>query len=340
MAAINLEMTDRIPKTEYISHDEFILKTTGIDTHDVSKKALIWPALAKSLDYDFIWNTCEMPLTRGKVTKMGHAVWSEVDKKNDEIYCPFKTVDEVLDFDPVEEYGIPDKKTMAEYFEKLYNENMHVLYPDCVWPAGRYNTLFSACIRTFGWDMFLSSVPYGYERFDRVLEGFYRIAKAEVDVWAELEIKVYLTHDDIVWTSGAVFHPDWYRKYIFPRYKRLWAPLKEAGTKVLFCSDGNFTEFVDDIAEAGADGFIFEPTTDLGYIVERYGKTKVMIGNIDCRILQFGTKEDIYNEVRRCADLGRDCPGYFFAVGNHIPNGIPLENVEYYFECCDKLGRR
>ncbi len=100
-----------------------------------------------------------------------------------------------------------------------------------------------------------------------------------------------------------------------------------AGKKVLFCSDGDFTEFVDDLAEAGADGFIFEPLTDLGYVVKHYGQTHVIIGNADCRVLTFGTPREVRHEVRRVMDKGRNCPGYFFAVGNHIPANCPLENV-------------
>jgi len=65
--------------------------------------------------------------------------------------------------------------------------------------------------------------------------------------------------------GGAIFHPNFYREYIFPRYKELWKPLKEKGIKVIFCSDGNFTEFIDDIVDAGADGFIFEPLSSLEY---------------------------------------------------------------------------
>ncbi|GAG82806.1 unnamed protein product, partial [marine sediment metagenome] len=80
-----------------------------------------------------------------------------------------------------------------------------------------------------------------------------------------------------------------------------------------------FNEFVDDIAECGADGFIFEPLVDLKMIVEKYGQTKVIIGNIDCRVLTFGKKEDIYREVRRCADLGRDCPGFFCRRQSYSP---------------------
>ena len=29
-----------------------------------------------------------------------------------------------------------------------------------------------------------------------------------------------------------------------------------------------------------------------------------------------------------CLDLGRDCPGYVFAVGNHIPPNVPICNAE------------
>jgi uroporphyrinogen-III decarboxylase len=153
-------------------------------------------------------------------------------------------------------------------------------------------------------------------------------------------VPIFLCHDDIVWAAGPVFSPAWMRRYVFPRHKRLWSPLREAGIKVLFCSDGNFNAFVDDLAEAGAQGFIFEPLTDLKYIVERYGKTHVIIGNADSRILQFGTPDEIRAEVKRCADLGRNCPGYFFAVGNHIPYTVPIPSVECYLEAIKEYGKR
>jgi uroporphyrinogen-III decarboxylase len=212
--------------------------------------------------------------------------------------------------------------------------------PFAVVPGGYYNTVFSWCILTFGWEMFLSAAVRDPERFDRVLDGFFEISLASYRAQAQTTIKAFISHDDIVWTAGAVFHPNWYRRYVFPRHKKLWAPLREKGIKLLFCSDGNFTEFVDDLAEAGADGFIFEPLTDLEYVASRYGKTHVIIGNIDCRILAHGTREQIEAEVKRCADIGRNCPGYFFAVGNHIPHDVPIENADYYIELINRYGLR
>ncbi len=161
-----------------------------------------------------------------------------------------------------------------------------------------------------------------------------------VQAHVNAEVPVFLCHDDIVWAAGTVFSPEWMRKHVFPRHKRLWAPLLEAGIKVLFCSDGNFDEYIDDIAEAGAQGFIFEPLTDLEYITGKYGQTHVIVGNIDSRILQNGTPDQIRADVKRCADLGRDCPGFFFAVGNHIPFVVPIPSVECYLEAIDEMGRR
>jgi uroporphyrinogen-III decarboxylase len=108
----------------------------------------------------------------------------------------------------------------------------------------------------------------------------------------------------------------------------------------MFCSDGCFDVFVDDIAATGVHGFVFEPLTDLDAIVERYGQTHVIVGNADTRVLLSGSKAQIRDEVERCMSLGRDCPGYFMAVGNHIPANTPVESALYYNEVYEELSRR
>jgi len=206
-------------------------------------------------------------------------------------------------------------------------------------PGGRYHSLFSACIRTFGWEAFLTAVPGNEEEFDKVLEGFMKLSIAEAEAWAQTDIKAYITHDDIVWGTGAVFAPEWYRKYIFPKYKKIWGPLKEAGIKIIYCADGTWTDFIHDVAEAGADGFLFEPSTSLDEIVAHYGKTKVIMGNADCREIAAG-KERIEAEVDRCVKLGKGCPGYFMIASNHLAADVPEENIEYYLHYFNKVRRR
>jgi len=335
--AIHLEMPDRIPHTEYLFHRRFIKKITGYDFEDPSQTHKALSEIAKALDYDFIWSTYsrEWGLPR---TDMGRAKYYETEVPWHSSY-PFKSVEEVLAFNPLEPADLPSIEELAAFVREYYERGQSA-YPDAVFSGGFYNSVFTWNIITFGWELFMLAAKDDPDRFEQILDQFTEISMMVVEAHIRAEVPIFLCHDDIVWASGPAFSPAWMREYIFPRLKRLWTPLREVGVKVLFCSDGNFDEFVDDLAEAGAEGFIFEPLTDLKCIVEQYGQTHVIIGNIDSRILQFGSPEEIRAEVKRCADLGRDCPGYFFAVGNHIPYTVPIPSVECYLEAIEEYGKR
>ena len=246
--ALNLEMPDKIPHTEYISHRPFVMKLTGLDPDDPAQGAEAGRRMVRLLDFDLMWINYAPP-NQPRLTHMGTAHWYEGKDRVDERHCPFETEEQVLSFDPAEAIGVPDVDELVPYYQQCHDRDQ-ANFPEAVCPGGYYNSIFTWCILTFGWEMFLRSAPLDYERFDRVLEGFFKISLASFEAQARTSIKAFICHDDIVWTAGAVFHPEWYRKYVFPRYKKLWAPLKEAGKKLLFCSDGNFTEFVAGIAAA------------------------------------------------------------------------------------------
>jgi len=335
MAAIRLEGPDEIPHTQYISHLDYMAKVTGLPTDhpDLGRKT------AEALDFDFVWNT-DGPSPPGRWTDMGRAYWHEAQKEKDSRHQGFPDIEEALNVDCRQEYGIPDLEELTKEYQKRYLHAQREAFPFAVWPGGIYRTQMSFLIAAFGWEMLLTMAGLDLKRFNRVLETWTEVVKVYFEAWARTDIEVFLTHDDMVWSQGAFMRPDWYRSVVFPHYKMLWDIVHAHGKKMLFCSDGDFTEFVDDLAEAGADGFIFEPLTDLDYIVRNYGQSHVIIGNADCRVLTFGTPDDVRAEVRRVMDRGRDCPGFFFAVGNHIPANCPLENVEACLDAYFELRAR
>ncbi|HOT51325.1 MAG TPA: uroporphyrinogen decarboxylase family protein, partial [Candidatus Hydrogenedentes bacterium] len=99
--------------------------------------------------------------------------------------------------------------------------------------------------------------------------------------------------------------------------------------------------FIDDLADAGADGFIFEPLTSLERAASGYGKSKSIAGSfVDCRTLTFGTPSEIQVEVDATLRLARACPGLMFAVGNHIPSNVPVENALFYLSYLKQHGNR
>jgi len=239
----------------------------------------------------------------------------------------------------VEEYGLPDMEELVDYYERWYREAQRA-HPEQVVPGGYYKTLISGAIQTFGWEMLLIAAS-DRRKFDKVLEGFFRLSLHHYEAWARTSVEAFICHDDMVWAEGPFMHPDFYRSSVFPRYRKLWDVLHEAGKIVLFCSDGTWTQFVDDVAEAGADGFIFEPTTSLDHIVERYGRTHVIVGSkVDCRTLTFGSREEIRSQIDATISLTEGCPGFMFAVGNHIPSNVPVENALFYFDYLRKRWRR
>jgi len=342
-AAIHLEMPRRIPRTEYSaeSHWALIKAVTGIDVGiDSSEevKAQARQAFTRAWNYDFFWSTLISHGEFGEFqTDMGHAEYAAggVDRR-DTIYCPYKDPEDVLSFDPWEALGQQDQRELTRRFEEHYQANCQA-HPTGVNMTGIYVTLVSGFIGLFGWDMLLLAAGTDMRRFGELANRYASWIQQYFDALAEADVPVVMVHDDMVWSSGAIFRPAWYREYVFPNYKRYLAPLIESGKRIMFCSDGNFTAFVDDIAAAGVHGFVFEPLTALEYIIERYGKTHVIIGNVDTRVLLSGSKAQIRAEVERCISLGRDCPGYFMAVGNHIPANTPVENALHYNDVYEEL---
>ncbi len=346
MAALHLEMTDCVPRSEYSAHChwDLIQAVTGIAVSDDSPaevQAEASGAFVKAWDYDFMWATTISRNVFGEVrTKMGHAVYAAggVDY-SDEISSPFSEPEEVLDFCPDEQLPDWDAPQIYQMYLDQYEQSCE-RWPNCVNMSGVYVSLVSGLIDLFGWDLLLTALGMHPEKFGEMTNRYSRWIQQFFDVLAETDIPVVMVHDDIVWSMGAFCRPDWYRQYVFPNLKRQIAPLREAGKTILFTADGNYTQFIDDIADCGVSGFVMEPSTDMQYIADKYGKTHSFIGNADTRILLSGTKQEIHAEVQRCMDIGKDCPGFFMAVGNHIPPNTPVESALYYNECYQQLGRR
>ena len=327
---IHLRPTPRLAHTEYCSNDALKRAVTGLPDGHPDREAEFY----RLWEYDFVWSTNDGPERweeRGRVTDMGHSEFLEggVDLRQPKP-CPFKTVEEAWSFDAVAEYGLTDLDALITFYSQRYREARR-RYPEQVFTGGYYRTLFSGAIAIFGWDMLLLASS-DRMRFANVLEGIYQQSLHHYRAWARTPIEVFMCHDDMVWTQGPFMHPDFYRAEVFPRYKELWLLLKRAGKKVVFTSDGDWSMFVDDIVEAGADALCFEPMTALEPVVARYGQTHCIIASkVDARTLTFGTKARIRAEIDATLALAMDCPGFMFAVGNHIPSNISVETARFYF---------
>ena len=346
-AAINLAMPERIPRTEYSAHSyhwSLIDRVTGIRVGQESspeEKQAAAAAFVREWDYDIFQGAFISRREFGDIqTNMGHAIYAEGGSDfDDEIRCPFETTEDFYLFDPWETYGEKNKREIIGRLNTEFRCRCR-LYPESVNITGIYITPVTGLTLIFGWEHFLTAVGEDPQRAGETVNRYASWIAQYYQALAESDIPVVLSHDDIVWTRGAIFDPGWYRTYVFPNLEKLWDPLKSTGKKILFVSDGNYTGFSDDIAACGDYGFWFEVFTDLEYMTTKFGRSHFLIGNGDCRVLLGGSKEAIHAEVERCLSAGRDCPGYIMAVTNHILPNIPVENALYYNQIFQELRYR
>ena len=332
LSNIRCTAAQRWGRTEYSLeyHDELVRKAApGSASPEARQRALF-----DSLGLDFMWGTDDGIRGDwgrfGRATDMGHA---EYAANGSDMHapkaCPFKRVEEVWAFDPDAEYGLPGFDEQVRRYRTVDAE-ARAAYPGQFCTGGYYKTIVSGAIAAFGWDMLLEAAA-DRRRFEIVLDRFYRRTLFHMKAWAATDVEAVIQHDDFVWTSGPFMDPAFYRAVIIPRYAELWKPIHAAGKKVLFCSDGNFSELASDIVAAGADGLIFEPCNDFGSMAERFGDGCCLVGSaVDCRDLTFGRWDSVQDGLERTAAALRRCSGAILAVGNHIPANVPDDMVERY----------
>jgi len=340
---IRLRPCERWAHTEYsLGHHKELLKKWESRPPRADAPPLSDPADPFCLDFN--WGTHDGPIRWGdvgRVTDMGHAVYAaDGSDRRESVETPFKTPEDVWAFDAVTEYGLPDADELVQFYEEKIGAARRN-DPKRLSTGGYYSTIVSGAIAAFGWDMLLLAAS-DQAKMEKVLDSFFRRTLFHMEAWAKTSVEACIQHDDFVWSAGPFMAPEFYRKVIIPRYAELWKPLHAAGKKLLFCSDGDFTEFVNDVAEAGADGFIFEPMVDFGMMAERFGASHCLVGSfVDCRDMTFGKWDKVKADIDRTLDaLEKSCKGAIVAVGNHLPPNIPMDIMEKYFDyLVPRLGR-
>ncbi len=345
MAALQMRFSDKIPRTEYSAsgYPSLVEKVTGIHVTEENKVAAA-AEFIKKWDYAFEWHTNVyneyLSEHGGRRTFMGHAVYQEdgSDFKADLIQG-FASPEEAIELDPCKEYGEWPKEELIRRFEKTYADYCKI-NPDTVNTCGVYISMVSGLIEIFGFEILLYTLGMYPKEFNKVIDGYYHWVKQFFDAFAATSIPVIMVHDDLCWTEGPFMPPEWYRKEILPKLKKLIEPLKTAGKLVMFTSDGTIDEFFDDIVDFGVDSVVMEPTSDIRKFLRRHGKHCGAVGGIDCRDIASGSREQIEKTVRDMLDFGREYPGYIFACGNHLPQSVPVENALYYNEMYEKYCNR
>jgi hypothetical protein len=249
----------------------------------------------------------------------------------------FESVDQVLAYQPLAE-ALAANRTIEQHAEHTWRDLQTIqgeLGAAALISGIHYVTLFQACIMTFGWQLFLTAAGAEPERFQAVLSGFAEVSTRFLAAYAGYKPPLVLIHDDIAMQHGLVFHPDWYRRRLFPLYEQILAPLRsDTAIRVCFVSDGDYSILLPDLVALGFHGFLVNPNMDLNAIARAYGQDHFLVGNVDTAVLTFGTQDDVRREVQRCIADAQPCAAHFIKAMGDLPHNIPLANMQAYFDAC------
>jgi len=150
--------------------------------------------------------------------------------------------------------------------------------------------------------------------------------------------------EDVACKTGLMVSPDLLREHFFPRFKQVIAPLAEAGIKVIWHSDGNITDVLDDAVEIGIDGINpVDPSAGMhmGAVRRRYGNSLILVGNVGTsHVLSHGTPEEVRADVRRCIRDAGPNGGHLLQSGDgQVMPDTPLENILAYFDEAHRVRR-
>jgi len=170
------------------------------------------------------------------------------------------------------------------------------------------------------------------ELLDRIL---YEWDLPIIDLQLAIGVDGFYFSDDWGSSTGMIFSPAMWRRFIKPRLAVIYDHIHRAGVYVGQHSDGKIQPIFPDLVEIGLD--IFNPlepaAMDPLEMKQKYGDKVTFYGGIDVeRTLPFGTPAQVRAEVReRAATLGQG-GGYILQTSHHILWDTPLENIVAYIE--------
>ncbi len=340
LAVAELRKPGKIPSKETLNHPGLIKLASGIDPYLDTHSAYI--AAYEALGIDVI-NRVPFENKRGSL-QVGESV--KLDAEHSASYLglyetvsrtsyPYPDADEMLD---VREFFLDYDKLITpvpgSLDKALIERSMRAASGAGLYYYMYYTTLFMWGIEWLGTEVFLTAAASDPEAFDRYfLNAAYAQTARAVELLAGIEGTPFVfLHDDLADAQGQVFRMDWYEKYIFPRYKKLFFKAKSKGKKVIFVADGKMDAFFDALKDCGVDGVMFEsPATDFEKILSAF-EGKIVIGGIDTRILTFGTPEQAAAHTDSVIRSAQGNHGFMISSAGGLHGNIPLANLEAYFD--------
>ena len=147
---------------------------------------------------------------------------------------------------------------------------------------------------------------------------------------------IFCLGDDFATQRGLMISPEDWRRFLKPRYAKLFDVGKKASKFVWFHSCGDITEVLSDLIDIGMDVWetvqLHTLPMSAAQLKREYGKHLTFFGAINTQHLPFATPQGIRAEVERCIKILGKGGGYICGPDHHVKPDVPAENTVALFE--------
>jgi len=158
-------------------------------------------------------------------------------------------------------------------------------------------------------------------------------------------IDIVMIGDDLAGQDGPLFSPDFYRKFVKPRHKKLIEHIKSlTPAKIWYHTCGGCSTYIPELIDNGID--ILNPVQisaanmEAQNLKDAFGKDIVFWGGgIDSQhVLPFAKPDEIREHVRRNLEIFKPGGGYVFNSVHNIQAGVPAENIIAMYDAAYEFG--
>jgi uroporphyrinogen decarboxylase len=192
--------------------------------------------------------------------------------------------------------------------------------------------------------VFLESMAACPELVERYLDVQERDILMLAEAQLQLGVDGLAGGTDWAGTSGMLFSPQAFNRFVLPRLKRIADLCHRYGKIFIKHTDGNVMSIEKPfLVDSGIDGFAaIEPRAgmDIAYLKRAHGDRLTFVGNVDCAMtLVYGTEDEVAAETRGIIRTAGPGGGLVLASSNSIHPGVPLRNYMAMLDAAQQYGK-
>ncbi|MHA1688789.1 MAG: uroporphyrinogen decarboxylase family protein [Promethearchaeota archaeon] len=229
-------------------------------------------------------------------------------------------------------------RTAKKFFRAVLRRNKNRIL---VMAADDYTSVFPPVWQGMGMANFSRALKKDPKLIEERFEMTTEIVIALFQAYNKVGAKVFFEGGDMAFKSGPLINPKYIYQYVLPAMKKVTDAVHEMGGKIIFHSDGDITSLLDFIVEAGFDALhcLEPPYVDLKLVKKKVGDKLCLLGNIDTTyILVHGTRKEVENAVKYAIKILGPGGGFILSPSNSHP-AMCLERIKWMIEATKKYGK-